>query len=484
MFKFKNSLFCIAMAALVMTGGCENESDPVTVTGVTLNRTTLPLVVGDSEILTATVAPDNAADKTVAWSSSATAIATVEDGRVTAVAVGEATVTVTTVNGLTATCAVSVTAAAVAATGVTLDKPTLDLAVGESGTLTATVEPGNAADKTVAWSSDATAVAIVEDGVVTAVAKGAAVITATTAAGQTVSCTVTVRPVKTVLIPGGTFLMGSSDGSNVGDNSAEVNTTAAEPGRDSNEAQHKVTLTDAYRMSIYPVTNAQYAIFLNDAGVDGTGIKSGIQEGQTLVSASSGSFDWGLHYADSRWTPAEGYENHPAINVSWYGAKAYAEWAGGDLPTEAQWERAARGGIENMPFGIGSGKVLTGDMANFNGTHPYDFDNGGSYDDPEGACLWHTTAAGAYSDYANAYGLYDMHGNVSEWCLDSWDINGSNNYASLPATDPLCEIGSRRVARSGGCENSAQYCRSAFRDHGTPDSRFFDVGFRVVFVLP
>ncbi|MDR1153194.1 MAG: formylglycine-generating enzyme family protein, partial [Bacteroidales bacterium] len=286
--------------------------------------------------------------------------------------------------------------------------------------------------------------------------------------------------VETALIPAGTFLMGSSNGSAAGAGvpGTDPNVTPAEPERDSDETQHRVTLTKDYRMSKYPITNAQYAAFLNDVEVDGTGRKTDIQSNQILIQASSGGSDWGLHYNAGQWEPAAGYENHPVIYVSWYGAKAYAEWAGGELPTEAQWERAARGGVENMPFGVGNGKLLTGAMANINGTSPYDFD-GGAYNDPSGAYAGGTTAVGDYSAYANAYGLYDMHGNVYEWCLDQWDF--SDNYAGLPVTDPLCTTGSGRALRGGNWSSSARDCRSAYRNADGPGYRYSYVGFRVVF---
>jgi formylglycine-generating enzyme required for sulfatase activity len=365
----------------------------------------------------------------------------------------------------------------VQAAGVALDRSTLALVFGETATLTATIDPEDTFDKTLTWTSSAPEVATVTNGLVRAVAKGTATITAATANGKTATCEATVEfCILTVPIPAGTFLMGSSDGSAVGIGvpGTDPNATPAEPNRNFYETQHIVTLTRDYRMSVYPITNAQYAEFLNDTGVGSSGAKSGIQGGKTLIWAHS----WGVRYDAGRWAPATGYENHPVIEVSWYDAKAFAEWAGGDLPTEAQWERAARGGVENMPFGIGDGKRLTGAMANIDGRYPYDLDRGGAYNDPSGVYVGHTTAVGSYSAYANAYGLYDMHGNVMEWCLDWYD-----SYASSPVTDPVGATGSHRVLRGGGWYNNARSCRSAYRsyDGNYPDDRADDVGFRVVF---
>jgi formylglycine-generating enzyme required for sulfatase activity len=473
--KIMAKLLLTAAFAAVFASCGEDKPESVPAAGVTLDRKTLALVVGDEATLKATVAPDDAADKTVTWSSSAPEVAAVAGGVVTAVAKGTATVTVSTVNGKTDACEVTVTDAPVPAAGVTLDRKTLNLVVGDEETLTATIDPGDATDKTLTWTSSAPEVAAVEAGTVRAVAKGTATITVSTANGKTDACEVTVVDasggyiVETVLIPKGTFLMGSSDGSavGVGTPGTDPNATAVTEERSLSETQHRVMLTQDYYMSRYPITNSQYAAFLNDVEVDGTGAKATIQGGEILITASSGDigYDWGLHHNGNRWEPAATYENHPVIFVSWYGAKAYAEWAGGDLPTEAQWERAARGGVENMPFGIGDGTQLTSAMANFDGY------------------VGHTTAVGAYSSYANAYGLYDMHGNVLEWCLDQWD--GSDNYAGLPATDPVGTTGSQRVLRSGFWIGDARLCRSACRGGMPPDYRenFFSagIGFRVIF---
>ena len=173
----------------------------VAVTDVTLNKSELTLEAGKSEKLTATVLPDNATNKTVTWSSNKPDVAAVDkDGKVTAHKAGEATLTVTTTDGgKTASCKVNVTAkalppAAVAVTGVTLDKPTVSFVAGTSTTLTATVLPANATNKTVTWSSDKPAIASVDkNGTVTAHKAGEAVITVKSEdGGKTASCKVTV----------------------------------------------------------------------------------------------------------------------------------------------------------------------------------------------------------------------------------------------------------------------------------------------------
>ena len=173
------------------------KAKAVNVTEVTLDRAELTLTEGETETLTATVRPDNADNRKVAWSSDKTDVATVDGaGKVTAVKPGEAVVTVTTEDGgRTATCKVTVKAKAVNVTEVTLDKTELTLTEGETETLTATVRPDNADNKKVKWSSDKTEVATVGgDGRVTAVKAGEAVVTVTTEdGGKTASCKVTVK---------------------------------------------------------------------------------------------------------------------------------------------------------------------------------------------------------------------------------------------------------------------------------------------------
>lgn len=163
---------------------------PVGVSSIVLDQTNLILQLGSGVTLVATVGPENAVDKTVTWESSNPAVATVdENGRVTTVGIGEAVITAKA-GEKSATCKVTVNAVPVSS--ISLDKTELELKIGESYTLVATVGPGNATDKTVTWSSSDTTIATVDaSGKVTAVRAGRATITAK-AGDQTATCAVKV----------------------------------------------------------------------------------------------------------------------------------------------------------------------------------------------------------------------------------------------------------------------------------------------------
>ena len=184
---------------------CAITVEATPVTSVTLDQTSASLKVGETVSLTATVKPDDATDKSVTWSSSNTSVATVSSsGIVTAIKAGSATITVKTNDGgKTATCSVTVKAATVPVTGVSLNTTSLSLTEGETQTLTATVSPSNATDKSVTWSSNNTSVATVSStGVVTAKSAGSAIIMVTTKDGsKTATCSVTVKA-KTVSVTG------------------------------------------------------------------------------------------------------------------------------------------------------------------------------------------------------------------------------------------------------------------------------------------
>ena len=174
----------------------------VAVESVTLDQSSLELIAGKEATLTATVKPDNATNRTVAWESNATNVATVDNnGKVTAKAAGEAIITAK-VGDKQATCNVKVTAADVAVESVTLNQSSLELKTGDNTTLTATVNPESATNKDVTWISDKPEIAAVEGGTVTAKAEGTATITVTTIdGGKIATCKVTVTP-KTVPVSG------------------------------------------------------------------------------------------------------------------------------------------------------------------------------------------------------------------------------------------------------------------------------------------
>ena len=166
----------------------EPEPKPTTiaVSGVSLSKTSMTLVEGDSETISATVSPSNATNQSISWSSSPSDVASVDGGKVTALKPGKATVTVTTADGgKTATCSVTVEAKMIPVTGVTLDKTEAELVEGESITLTATIAPEDATDKTVSWvSSDEEIAKVDSEGKVSAIAPGTADITVTTTDGE------------------------------------------------------------------------------------------------------------------------------------------------------------------------------------------------------------------------------------------------------------------------------------------------------------
>ncbi len=159
-------------------------------------------------------------------------------------------------------------------------------------------------------------------------------------------------------------------------------------------------------------------------------------------------------------------ENQPAVFVSWYDAYIFCKWAGGRLPTEAEWECAGRGGIASKGYKYAGSN-------NLEEVGWYDKNSNGKT---------HPVAA----KKPNELGLYDMSGNVREWCQDWYD---QKYYAACQKSRPSGienpkgpETGSSRVLRGGSWSFVAQYCRSAFRADVNPASRYSNTGFRLVFV--
>ena len=257
--------------------------------------------------------------------------------------------------------------------------------------------------------------------------------------------------IETVTIPAGTFTMGSPE--------SEVN-------HEIGETQFQVTLS-AFNMSKYEITNTQYASFLNAKSIGSDGLyAAGTYPTEILIYESSDTLVYGLHYDAGQWFPVVGYENHPVINVTWFGASEFATYAGGNLPTEAQWEYACRAGTTG-PFNTGD--CLSDTQAAYKWTFPYNTCINTNTINPD-----KTQVVGSYA--ANAFGLYDMHGNVWEWCSDWY-----GTYPTTAQTNPTGVLtGSYRVYRGGSWGNLAQSCRSARRNGRNPDDSDFRTGFRLV----
>ena len=257
-------LFVLLFAASFIFTACNNDER---VTGVTLNRSTLELTVGGSETLIATITPADATNRSVAWTSSDSEVASVINGTVTALSVGTTTITVITADGAhTATANVTVVSDAIAVTGVTLDRNTLQLNVGASETLTATIAPTNATNQTIAWTSSNSAVATVNNGTVTAVSAGIATITVITADGaHTAAANVTVTPA-TVAVTGVTLNYGRVD---MWVNTSVTLTATVLPANATN------------RNVIWSSSNTQIATVSN------TGVITGLREGTATITVTT-----------------------------------------------------------------------------------------------------------------------------------------------------------------------------------------------------
>jgi len=210
-----------------------------------------------------------------------------------------------------------------------------------------------------------------------------------------------------------------------------------EPGRSDDETLHEVTLTEGYYMQTTPVTQKQWrAVMGNNQS----------------------------HFKKDG-------EHCPVENVSWEDVQEFIkklnqmEGKGGyRLPTEAEWEYACRAGT-TTPFYFG--KCLSTDQANYNGNKPMP---GG----PRGECRGKTVPVGSFQP--NGWGLYDMHGNIREWCKDWY-----GEYPECSVINPVGpETGSVRVLRGGGWINFAIFCRSSLRSRFGPSNRDDDIGFRLV----
>ena len=183
----------LSSICVLLLASCVKEPQPIRVTGITLNTTSLSLVEDETADLVATISPKDADNRTVIWSSSNGSVASVNNGRVTALKAGFTDIIAKSDDGgYTASCSVTVIAKVIEVRSVTLSKSELTLFEGDSETITATVKPDDATDKSVTWSSSDATIASVENGEVTAVKEGSATITAK-AGDETASCKVVVQ---------------------------------------------------------------------------------------------------------------------------------------------------------------------------------------------------------------------------------------------------------------------------------------------------
>ncbi len=232
-------------------------------------------------------------------------------------------------------------------------------------------------------------------------------------------------------IPAGTFTMGSPSG---------------ESGRDSDETQHKVTLTKPYYIGLFEVTQKQYALVMGSNPSNFSGDKRPVEQVNynTIRGSSSGA----------KWPASD------AVDASSFMGRLRARTGlAFDLPTDAQWEYACRAGTTTA--------------------YSYGASANGDY-------MWYTSNSSSQTHEvgtkkANPWGLYDMHGNVWEWCLDWY----TSNLGTAAVTDPKgASSGSYRVLRGGGWSSSgAASCRSADRYSSGPSGSYYALGFRLSRIL-
>ncbi|MBC7950001.1 MAG: formylglycine-generating enzyme family protein [Chitinophagaceae bacterium] len=303
-----------------------------------------------------------------------------------------------------------------------------------------------------------------------------------------------------VKIPSGEFMMGASD----------------EDGRQEEYPRHAVKV-DAFWMDVTEVTNAQFAKFVAETGYvttaerkpDWNELKKQLPPGTAkpdesqLVAASlvftpptypvplDDASQWWTWTAGADWkhpqgprSTIDGKDDHPVVHISWDDAIAYCKWSGKRLPTEAEWEWAARGGINDAEYPWGKEEIENGkSKAN---TWQGNFPDKNTKDDN------YYTSAPTRSFPANAYGLFDMAGNVWEWCNDWYSADyyqmqkgklSDNPRGPKDSYDPMEPTISKKIVRGGSFLCNASYCkgyRVSARMKTSPDTGLEHTGFRCV----
>ena len=248
---------------------------------------------------------------------------------------------------------------------------------------------------------------------------------------------------------------------------------------------HKVKLTKSFYMGTYEVTLGQFLKFYHDASYKTDSEKDGKGGWGYDPNNKGNPFEEKAKYRPWSWG-FEGQTNeHPVVNVSWNDAHAFCEWLSRKegktyrLPTEAEWEYACRAGTKSRYWNSSDPEELVSidnvwdssansrfRTANWTPQNFVNSNDGYAFSAPVGRFK------------PNPFGVYDMHGNVAEWCEDWYD---ENYYGKSPPEDPKgAASGSSRVIRGGGWSLFAVLCRAAGRNEDSPSSRYHGVGFRVV----
>jgi len=256
--------------------------------------------------------------------------------------------------------------------------------------------------------------------------------------------------------------MGSSDGE----------------GDDDEHPQHTVYL-DAFWIDKTEVTNAMFAKFIEATSHQTTAEEEGCgwvyqpdDDGWECISGA----DW--QHPRGPESNLDGLDSHPVVQVSWHDAQAYCQWADKRLPTEAEWEKAARGTDgRKYPWG-NAWDVRTTRRLNFADKNT-DF----RWSDKEADDGYRYTApVGSYPSGTSPYGALDMAGNVWEWVADWYD---ANYYAVSPARNPTGhDLGDHRVLRGGSWDNDVDSVRAVDRFRFNPDTRIDVIGFRCLLPSP
>ena len=276
-----------------------------------------------------------------------------------------------------------------------------------------------------------------------------------------------------VQIKGGTFMMGG----------------VSDQARRDEFPRHSETV-GSFWMDRTEVTNAQFKEFVDATGYVTIAEKEAIVEGQrydpgALVFDGSNPQMWWKFQKGANWkqpygpgSSIAGKENHPVVQLAWYDAMAYAHWVGKRLPTEAEWEYAARGGSQGTKYFWGDDFAQATQNANF---HQGDFPVENLLEDR----FEKTAKVGSFPP--NGFGLFDMAGNVWEWCLDTYYPNA---YEMLERREDgyfkkYLNPQQQKVIRGGSFLCSESYCtgyRASARMSSTPDTGLEHTGFRLVYV--